>query len=278
MAERDLYLGLHPELTHPYFFCGRCEHYFQPSVTTELLLSFYQSAIYYRASGSGWRAALDRLRQRNRARSIEWRARKGRALDIGCGRGLVLEQLRQRGWEVAGMDWNAENARAVADRLQVSVAAGADGLASFDAESFDAVSMFHVLEHEQQPLDLLRSVHRLLKPGGRLLVGVPNSNSTARHLFGRHWTGYDFSRHRHVFSPRSLEAALRVSGFFSERSSTRFSDELLDLEGSARLMLRSRGSSSSLLLAAITLCAAVLVCVPRLFGQNSVMYAYARKR
>ncbi len=278
MAEPDRYLGLRPDLTHPYFLCGHCEHYFQPIVDTELLLSFYPSSLYYLEGNGGLRAAMDRMRQRNRARSIEWRARKGRALDVGCGRGLVLEQLRQRGWKVAGMDWNPENARAVADRLQVIVAAGPDGLASFDASSFDAVSMFHVLEHEQQPLGLLRQVHRVLKPGGRLVVGVPNSNSVARRLFGRHWIGYDFSRHRQVFSPRSLEAALLASGLRSERMSGRLSDELLDLHRSAQLLLRSRGLSNPLLVAAVTLGALALTVAPRLFGQNSVMYAYARKQ
>jgi len=278
IADSDRYLGIRPDVTHPYFSCASCQHYFQPLIDTQLLLSFYPSSEYYRGSGSGLRATLDRVRQRNRARSVEWRAQKGRALDIGCGRGLVLEQLRARGWAVAGMDWNAENARAVAERLEIPVAAGPDGLDSLEAQSFDAISMFHVLEHEQQPLELLRRAHRLLKPRGRLLVGVPNLASTARRLFGRHWTGYDFARHRQVFSPQSLQSALRACGFRNERLGARLSDELLDLQGSARLLLRSRGSANPGLVAAMTLGAAALIAVPRLFGRNSVMYAYACKQ
>ena len=176
------------------------------------------------------------------------------------------------------MDWNPDNARDVANRLQIEVAAGPDGLEQFAPESFDAISMFHVLEHEQQPLDLLRRIHRILKPGGRLLVGVPNGNSAARHLFGRHWMGYDFSRHRQVFSPRSLAATLHAGGFHTDRIQGRLEDEVIDAEGSAKLFLSSHGVRSPLLAIVIALGALSLLAVPRLLGQYSAMYSFAHKR
>ena len=274
IAQPDTYLQLRPEIYHPYHSCDTCRHLFQPVIDTALLLSFYPPSYYSGADTGG----LARMRQANRARSVEWRARKGRALDVGCGRGLVLEQLRRRGWQVWGMDWNAENARAVATRLNIEVAAGPEGLASLEAESFDSISMFHVLEHEQQPLDLLHRVQRLLKPGGRLLVAVPRADSAARALFGRHWSGYDFARHRQVFSARSLERALLQTGFELERLTGRFSDELIDVYRSAQLFLRSRRIANPALVAATALAAAALLGLPRLLGGNSVMYAYARRQ
>jgi SAM-dependent methyltransferase len=277
IAQPDKYLGLRPDISHPYYCCDACQHLFQPIIDTNLLLSFYPASYYQESGSSGLRSVYGRLRQANRARAVEWRARKGRALDVGCGRGLVLEELRRRGWQVCGMDWNPDNARAVSARLNIDVAAGPAGLALLDAESFDAISMFHVLEHEQQPLDLLRQVHRLLKPGGRLLIGVPRADSAARRLFGRHWSGYDFARHRQVFSARSLEAALRTTGFEAERLSGRFSDEMIDVYSSTALLLRSRSLAHPLLVAAVALSAAALIGVPRMLGRNSVMYAYARK-
>jgi SAM-dependent methyltransferase len=269
---------LHPEIIHPYFHCARCDHLYQPDVDPGVLLSFYPPTYYGAANGGPLRSVIGNLRQRGRARAIEWRASKGCAIDIGCGRGLVLEQLMQRGWQVSGMDWNADNARVVADRLGIPVAAGPEALSALDASSYEAASMFHVLEHEQRPLDLLAQVHRLLKPGGRLVVGVPNGASTARRLFGRHWAGYDFPRHRQVFTPHSLEAALLAAGFRNERLRGRLSDELIDLHRSAQLLVRSRSRLQPLLVAAAMTGAAALVAVPRLFGKYSVMYAYARKR
>jgi SAM-dependent methyltransferase len=157
------------------------------------------------------------------------------------------------------------------------VAAGPAGLETFAPESFDAISMFHVLEHEQQPLDLLRRVHRILKPGGRLLVGVPNAASLARRLFGRHWMGYDFSRHRQVFTPRSLQATLSAAGFESDRLQGRLEDEIIDAEGSAKLLLGSHNIRSPALAIAIALAALSLMAIPRLFGQYSIMYSFAHK-
>jgi SAM-dependent methyltransferase len=269
---------LHPEITHPYFHCARCDHLYQPEVDPEFLLPFYPPSYYGAANTGRLRSLIGRLRQRGRVRAIEWRATKGRAIDIGCGRGLVLEQLKQRGWQVTGMDWNADNARDVADRLGIPVAAGPDALTALATSSYDAACMFHVLEHEQRPLDLLSQVHRLLKPGARLVVGVPNGASSARRLFGRHWAGYDFPRHRQVFTRHSLEAALLTAGFRNERLSGRLSDELIDLHRSAELLVRNRGRLRPLLVAAATMGAAALAAVPRLFGKYAVMYAYARKR
>jgi len=276
LAEPDRYLGLHPEILHPYFHCAGCDHLYQPHVDPGLLLPFYPPS-YYGASTPALRSLIGRLRERNRARAIEWRAKKGRAIDIGCGRGSVLEQLQQRGWHVSGMDWNADNARVVADRLGIPVAAGPDALTALDASSCDSASMFHVLEHEQRPLELLGQVHRLLKPGARLVVGVPRADSAARWLFGRHWMGYDFARHRQVFSRHSLEAALLTAGFRAEKVSGRLSDELLDVHRSCALLLRARDVSNPLLKAVVTVAALALIAAPRLFGKYSVMYAYARK-
>ena len=278
MAEPDRYLGIDPEVTHPYYICRLCSHHYQPVVPAQRLLSYYPPSYYSSDRSGGLRRTFAGLRQWRRARAVEWRASKGRAIDVGCGRGLVLVQLKELGWDVVGMDWNAENARAVAERLGIPVVAGPEGLRTLAPNSFDAASLFHVLEHEQQPLELLSQVHRLLKPGARLLVGVPNWASAARRLFGRNWMGYDFPRHRQVFTPGSLSAALDRTGFRVDRLTGRLSDELIDLQRSSRMMLREHGIRPPILVAVTAIGAAMLVIVPRLFGQQSVIYAYARRQ
>lgn len=276
LAEPDRLLGVNPGVRHQLFFCETCTHYFQSNIPTSELLEYYPPG-YYRVAGSRPLAWLANLRVRNRARAIEWRARKGTVLDVGCGRGTLLLELQRRGWQVLGMDWNADNAAAVSMDLGVSVVGGPRALSSLPSASQDVVSLFHVLEHEDDPRALLAELHRLIKPGGRLLVAVPNANSAARSLFGRCWAGYDFPRHRQVFTPTSLRDALTRGGFQIDRLTGRWSDELLDIQHSARLWWRSRGRSSKLLIVATAAVGLATISVPRLFGRHAVMYAYARK-
>jgi SAM-dependent methyltransferase len=277
LSEPDRYLGLNPEMRHPYFRCAVCDHLYQPQIDPALLLPFYPPAYYGAPRTSGLRSRIGNVRQSGRARAVEWRAAKGRAIDIGCGRGLVLEQLQKRGWQVSGMDWNADNARDVAERLGIPVAAGPQALTSLAASCYEAASLFHVLEHEQRPLELLAQVHRLLKPGGRLVVAVPNGASAARALFGRHWAGYDFARHRQVFTPHSLTVALGRTRFSVERIEGRLFDELIDIHRSADLLVPRSSRLRPLIVAMVTIGATSIAAVPRLFGAYSVMYAYARK-
>jgi len=278
LAEPDRYLGVNPGQVHPLYSCVACGHYFQPIVPVEELLPYYPPRYYGEDQGAAMPGVLARLRLNRRARSVEWRAAKGRVIDVGCGRGNLLQELKSRGWSVVGMDWNAGNADVVAGRLGIPVVAGPKGLDGLAAGSFDAVSLFHVLEHEQQPLLLLEQVHRLLKRNGRVLIGVPSGGSTASRLFGRHWMGYDFPRHRQVFTPRSLTDALVRKGFVLERMTGRFSDEMLDVYRSSALMLADRGVRSRLAVAGTAVCMAAIVIVARLFGRPSVIYAYARKQ
>jgi SAM-dependent methyltransferase len=191
----------------------------------------------------------------------------------------VLAELQRRGVaRVVGMDWNADNARAVAGRLHLQVVGGPGALSELVPESFDAVSMFHVLEHEQRPLELLGHARRLLVPQGRLLIAVPNGASVARRLFGRFWLGYDLPRHRLVFTPRSLRRCLEAAGFELERLSGRFSDQALDVLGSARLWCQGHNIQSRIVPAVIAGVLLPTLTLCRIVGLGSVMYGYARKR
>jgi SAM-dependent methyltransferase len=85
--------------------------------------------------------------------------------------------------------------------------------AGFAPHSFDAVRLWHVLEHVAAPLDLLRSARGLLRPSGVLIVGVPDFDSPARRLFGERWSALQLPFHRHHFNLHTLRQALTVSGF-----------------------------------------------------------------
>ncbi|HZT83575.1 MAG TPA: class I SAM-dependent methyltransferase, partial [Gemmataceae bacterium] len=83
--------------------------------------------------------------------------------------------------------------------------------------SFDRVTMWQSLEHVHDPLAVLRAAHRLLVPGGELLVAVPTIDSLAFRWFGPHWLGLDLPRHLTHFTPGTLGAMLLRAGFTVER-------------------------------------------------------------
>jgi SAM-dependent methyltransferase len=136
----------------------------------------------------------------------------GRLLDVGCGRGDLGAALVAQGWCVAGVDPSSE-AVAFARARGVDAQAGTLERVEYEDESFDAVVMRHSLEHVPDPIADLRRIHRLLKPGGLLLLALPNFDSWERHRFGSAWFHLDLPRHRTHFGPGSLRLALEKSGF-----------------------------------------------------------------
>jgi SAM-dependent methyltransferase len=161
---------------------------------------------------------------------------KGRLLDFGCGSGSFLVRMRRQGWHVTGVDACA----AVVDRLRsqhgLHALAGSLPHPALEECSFDVITMWQALEHVHQPLATLRSAHRLLAPGGKLLVTVPNLDSLAFRWFGSAWNGLDLPRHLVHFSPSTLRLILYRAGFRAIRvSMVRRSGWLRD---SARLASR----------------------------------------
>lgn len=137
-----------------------------------------------------------------------------RLLDIGCASGLFLEAMqRYPRWQVEGVELNQTAARASSARLGVPVFAGPFEAAHFPDGSFDAVTMWDVLEHLHDPGAGLREIRRILRPGGALFVRVPNAASYVAQLCGRYWVGYDLPRHMTVFAPKTLLRMLGETGF-----------------------------------------------------------------
>jgi 2-polyprenyl-3-methyl-5-hydroxy-6-metoxy-1,4-benzoquinol methylase len=141
-------------------------------------------------------------------------------LDVGCGDGLALRVLEQVGWTVQGQDVDAQ-AVAVARGRGLEVRHGVIQDCGFPAESFDAVTMSHVIEHVHDPAGLLREVHRLLRPGGTLVSVTPNVHSANHERLGASWLSLDPPRHLVIFSANALRKVAGRAGFqHSEISSS----------------------------------------------------------
>jgi SAM-dependent methyltransferase len=141
----------------------------------------------------------------------------GRVLEIGCATGRFLALLKQRGWEVWGVEFNA-NAAAVASKLlKANVFAGDFMKANLPDQYFDVVTLFHVIEHTLHPRDNVQKMHDILKKGGRLVLETPDFGSRNARKLGLKWPHIKPGEHLYYFSERSLRNLLEGSGFRVEK-------------------------------------------------------------
>jgi SAM-dependent methyltransferase len=144
---------------------------------------------------------------------LESCAEKGPVLDVGCGGGLFLRMLAERGWPVLGLDFSLD-AAAVAWRSNgVPVICGTLSRPPLPGASCAGITMFHVLEHLYDPVAYLEAARELLMPDGRLVVQVPNAACWQCLLLGENWAGIDVPRHLINFRARDLEILLDRCGF-----------------------------------------------------------------
>ena len=143
--------------------------------------------------------------QEPRRRLLEQFAAKGRNLDLGSGDGRFMLCLERAGWETAGVEFIEKMARYQRESLGLDVRTGDLHSAAFPNEFFDSVTMWSVLEHLYDPVEALREIRRILKPGGIVIAGVPNFASFERAVFGRYWFGLFLPCHLFFFTPASMK-------------------------------------------------------------------------
>jgi 2-polyprenyl-3-methyl-5-hydroxy-6-metoxy-1,4-benzoquinol methylase len=137
----------------------------------------------------------------------------GRVLDVGCGDGSRLAQLRSLGWQVTGQEMDPKAASRAGETYGVRVHVGPLEGGGFNEGEFDAIVMNHVIEHVHDPIRLLTHCVRLLKKGGILIAVTPNADSCGHKRFGRFWRGLEPPRHIHLFNQRTLRQVAACLGF-----------------------------------------------------------------
>ena len=165
----------------------------------------------------------------------------GRALDVGCMYGYLLDELRARQAGILHGIEIAEQPARVAAAKGYAIHQGTieDYVHSRPDVTFDAVFAQHVLEHVRDPALFLRSAFTLLRPGGILVLAVPNLGSRTQRLFPRAWGWYQVPAHLFHFSDKALTALCQKAGFTVEAPETRGGDSLFLLMTLSNLARRA---------------------------------------
>ena len=205
--------------------CRRCRHvYLCPRPAGDDLGLIYPSDYYAFSSDS--RSLVGRLRRRWEGAKVGlYRSLVGdgprRILDVGCGDGRFLGLLRDFGpaeWQLVGVDFDP----LVVERCRAQgFEAHAARMEEFrEGEgSYHAVVMLQLIEHVEDPVEICRRVHALLRPGGFFIVETPNLAGLDYRAFrGRWWGHYHFPRHWNLFTTASLHRMFEDQGFEITRS------------------------------------------------------------
>lgn len=145
---------------------------------------------------------------------------KGKLLDIGAGTGTFVKTAKNRGWQSEGAEPDAD-ARKKA--LEKGVSLSSDTKA-YKANSFDVITLWHVLEHVYHPDEQIKEIHRLLTEKGLVVIAVPNFTCYSASYYKKYWAAFDVPRHLWHFSPSYLKKIFASEGFICIQTAALYQD------------------------------------------------------
>ncbi len=148
------------------------------------------------------------LRQKCRLLQRQTGLRSGRLLDIGSGTGAFAATMQKAGWQVTALEPDSDT-RQRAKAIHGLDLLPAGELFGLEAGTFDAITLWHVLEHVHDLHRYIAQIKQLLKPGGCLFIAVPNYTSYDAGYYCQFWAAYDVPRHLYHFSPASMQRLLQ---------------------------------------------------------------------
>ncbi len=132
----------------------------------------------------------------------------GKILDIGCGTGDFLKTLKDAKWETIGIEPSVDARKMAVENYALDVREEAE-IKNLGTETFDIITMWHVLEHVPQLNGRIEDLKRLIKPNGVIIIAVPNYTSLDAKIYAENWAAYDVPRHLYHFSPADIETVFK---------------------------------------------------------------------
>jgi 2-polyprenyl-3-methyl-5-hydroxy-6-metoxy-1,4-benzoquinol methylase len=136
---------------------------------------------------------------------------KGKILDVGCGTGNFIQACKKDGWKIGATEPDS-GARKVASERVGEILSESIFNTELSKTSFDIITLWHVLEHIHQLNETIEWLREHLNPGGKIVVAVPNPESSDAQKYGRFWAAYDVPRHLYHFSKDTLKLLMKNHG------------------------------------------------------------------
>lgn len=207
------------------FKCSACGFVFTREYPDEQSIGKYYESDDYISHDDNVKGFINRLylTARNimlrRKRRIIGKAtghRKGKVLDIGCGTGYFAGTMKKSGWDVTGIEPNRKARDYGSKRFGIDVLSP-DQISGLPGQSFDCITMWHVLEHLQDPFSYTTEIKRLLKSTGVCISALPNCSSLDAKCYVESWAAYDVPRHLWHFTPETYRFFAEKTGFHISR-------------------------------------------------------------
>ena len=209
----------------PIAHCWQCNGRFTQQVPTQNEIGKYYQSENYISHSDTREGLVNSLYHKVRKRTLqqkfaiverETKIKSGKILDVGSGTGAFLHQMQQGGWKVTGLEPD-EGARQKAKQLYGLDFLSPDNLFRLQHGHFNAITLWHVLEHVHDLKGYLSQLKVLLAPGGVLFIAVPNYTSYDALHYQQFWAAYDVPRHLYHFSPECIEKLMSANGLHIHR-------------------------------------------------------------
>lgn len=209
-------------LTQEDFELFQCDHcglvFTMPRPAPEVIGNYYKSDAYY-SHQQNKKGIIPKIYESVKTINLKGKVAmaigdlpQGRLLDIGCGVGDFLLQVKKLGWSVTGIEPSEQASKIAQSRLAFAPLTPAD-YDQLPDQSFDVITMWHVLEHVDDLKSQTKELKRLLRPGGRLVIALPNYQSFDCQYYSDKWAAWDVPRHLNHFSPDCLKGVLNAIDF-----------------------------------------------------------------
>jgi len=200
--------------------CNICTHLFTQNVAQQNEIGKYYASEKYISHSDTQIGLVNKLYHSIRKRTLQSKKKliegetqksNGNILDIGCGTGAFLNMMKTEGWKITGLEPD-ENARVKAKTLYGIEPQPSINIFNLSINSYDAITMWHVLEHVHQLHEYIEQLKNMLTDKGKIFIAVPNYTSYDAQHYGQFWAAYDVPRHLYHFSPASMKKLVEQHG------------------------------------------------------------------
>ncbi len=201
--------------------CNNCTLRFTQDVPNQQNIGkYYQSSNYISHSNTS-KGVINKLYHAVRTVTLQSKKKlveknskktKGSLLDVGAGTGAFASIMKKNGWNVTGLEPD-ENARTLARKNFNIELLSSEKLFLLQPNTFDVITLWHVLEHVHELHKYLNTFYSLLHKDGTLIIAVPNYTAYDAKMYAQNWAAYDVPRHLYHFSPTSMQTLLHEHHF-----------------------------------------------------------------